>query len=499
MPTSAAETLARVDAILQRERENFLRDTRQVLRFRTISGGDAKEQEVFEKEIPRCLDFLRTVAERMGFRFQNWDNRFAEITWEGSGPAPRRTFGIAAHIDVVAVGDGWSHDPFAGDMADGFIWGRGIQDDKGPLMMSLYGMYAAKEAGFRPSCDIRLIIGTTEETGDWEDIDDYIRERGAPDFAFTPDATFPITNGEKGMVVLEAVAEWPRTEADPETGLQFLSFAGGSRPNIVPDKCEVRLAHPPEAKSAVMKELMRASTEFTVQNPKANVTLFPAADGEALVTFLGKAAHGSLPHKGHNAVVDAAAFFGQFESLPAGLGAYLKFLHMVGAAQDGSALMIDSTHHFIGATTVNLGVATVTQTGGRALLNIRPTMGMSCATVLAKARECAAAFAGATGLSLRIDPVGKMLDAIYLDPESPAAGPTLRCLQEAYTAVTGAPATLEAIGGTTYSKAFPVCCAFGPILEGVDTELAHQLDERMSVDSVLRNARIYGLAVALLP
>jgi len=492
----------RIAAALEKEKANFLADTSRIIQFQTVSGGNVEEEKLYNEQIPLCIEFLRGVAERMGFTFRTKPNRWAEIAWEVPGEG-RPVVGVPVHIDVVTAIGNWTHPPFGGKVVDDHIYGRGTQDDKGPLMMALYGLYAVKQAGIELPVDVRIIIGTCEEIGDWEDIAEYLVERGAPDFGFTPDATFPVTSGEKGMISLDLAANWGATHADPETGLEFLSMNGGTRSNIVPDKCEAILRFPADRKSEVTRELIRATTEFTVQNAGANVTILPevakdSKDGEITVTFLGKAAHGSTPEVGHNAAIDGLAFFGDISTIPAGARAFMQFLNMVGREMDGSNMMVASSHPFVGKTTVNLGVVRIASDSGKAILNVRPTMGLTVARVLECAKEAAAAFGDATGLDIQVSQNGKAMDAIFMDPESPKVSPYLPALQRAFSAVTGREAELQATGGTTYAKALPVCCAFGPILPGVDPELAHQVDERIAISSLMRNATIYGTSFALM-
>jgi succinyl-diaminopimelate desuccinylase len=274
----------------------------------------------------------------------------------------------------------------------------------------------------------------------------------------------------------------------------------------VPALAEARLHFPAASKTAVMKELVRETTRYTVENPGSNVTLVPGSEKdspkpgyyEALVSFIGKAAHSSLPAKGHNAALDALSFFSDIETLPAPVRAFIQFLAFVGAESDGSNLQIASTHPFVGDTTSVLSLVSVGATGGDANLNIRPTMGLPCETVMAKVNEAARAYSDLTGLEITVDENERMLEAIYLDPDKPGVGGFLRSLQAAYEAVTGEPGEIRAIGGTTYAKALPNCCAFGPVKNGVDEELAHQADEHLAVSSIRRNALIYGLSIALM-
>lgn len=503
------ETLDRLREILEKHEEALLTSTQKIISFETVSGGNAEQEARYREEIPACMKWLGDLAESMGFTFRNWDNEVAEIEWanEPTNGERRPVLGIASHIDVVTPAGNWTHGPFSGDIAeDGYLYGRGIQDDKGPLIQSLYGLYAVKEAGIVPPCDIRIIVGTTEETGIWSDMERYLKERPAPDYSFTPDADFPVIIGEKGMCNLRFTVEWPKVSPNEETGMEFVSFEGGQRVNIIPPLAEVRLRFPQEARHEVMKEIVRETTRFTVENPNSNVTLVPnedkemAATGtyEALVSFLGKAAHSSTPASGHNALADALRFFADIEGLPDPVRSFIQFLGILSADSTGAALEIDSEHDFVGATTAPLTVAEITPTGGWAALNVRPTMGMECTTVIERAREFARAFSQHTGLDIQVTTTGTLHDAIYLDPEKPGVGAFLDSLMGAFSAVTGQDGECISIGGTTYAKGLPNCCAFGPVLVGEDEELAHQADERLKVTSIKRNALIYGLSIALM-
>lgn len=509
-PPDAAAIAARLREFLAAHREGLLEDTRTLIGFETVSGGTPQQESRLREQLPAAFEWLRSLADRMGFEFRQWDHRVAEIQWRPDPAAPEGTrpvLGIASHIDVVTPAGNWKYGPFNATIGeDGILYGRGIQDDKGPLVQSLYGLWAVKQSGIRPNCDVRVIIGTQEETGVWTDMEHYLSVRPAPDFSFTPDADFPVITGEKGMCNLVFEASWPRVAPDPETQMEFVEFDGGQRSNIIPQLAEVRLRFPLEAKHAVMKELVRETTRFTVENSGSNITLVPSEDRsteaagyyEALVSFLGKAAHSSTPDAGYNAIADAVKFFADMETLPPAVRAFVQFLSILSASSDGSALGVESTHEFVGATTAPLTLVKITQTGARAVLNVRPTMGMSAETVKQKGCELAAAFAEVSGLDIKVSHQGTLHDAIYLDPQRPGVGAFLDGLLTAFSTVTGQPGKCVAIGGTTYAKALPNCCAFGPVLPGVDEELAHQADERFAVTSIERNALIYGLAVALM-
>ena len=93
--------------------------------------------------------------------------------------------------------------------------------------------------------------------------------------------------------------------------------------------------------------------------------------------------------------------------------------------------------------------------------------------------------------------MGRCHEPLFVAPEEHAD--FLGALRQAYQTVTGREAKLISIGGTTYAKAYPVAVAFGPVDEGAgETSLAHQVDERVSIERHFENVKIYALALAAL-
>lgn len=86
--------------------------------------------------------------------------------WQGTDSS-RAPVVLMGHLDVVPVPDEaaplWSHPPFAGDLADGFVWGRGALDDKVSVVAILEAVESLLESGFQPSRTIYLAFGHDEE------------------------------------------------------------------------------------------------------------------------------------------------------------------------------------------------------------------------------------------------------------------------------------------------------------------------------------------------
>jgi carboxypeptidase PM20D1 len=89
-------------------------------------------------------------------------------TWSGSDPALDPML-LMGHLDVVPVERGtesdWTHPPFAGEVADGFVWGRGTLDDKSSVIAILEAVELLLSQDFRPRRTIHLAFGHDEELG----------------------------------------------------------------------------------------------------------------------------------------------------------------------------------------------------------------------------------------------------------------------------------------------------------------------------------------------
>jgi len=74
---------------------------------------------------------------------------------------------LNGHLDVVPVGDlsRWRFDPFAGERADGAIWGRGSADMKGPVAAGLMAVLALRECSVPLAADVHVHLVIGEETG----------------------------------------------------------------------------------------------------------------------------------------------------------------------------------------------------------------------------------------------------------------------------------------------------------------------------------------------
>jgi acetylornithine deacetylase len=118
-----------------------------------------------------CQDVIEPRLRALGCEIDRWEvypGRPDLVgTLRGDGGANARSLILNGHIDVVPAGDpaGWTHPPFAAEIADGKIWGRGAVDMKGGIAAMIAAVEAIRRAGVRLQGDVILESVVDEETG----------------------------------------------------------------------------------------------------------------------------------------------------------------------------------------------------------------------------------------------------------------------------------------------------------------------------------------------
>lgn len=173
-------------------------------------------QDVLEKTLEICRDIgFTTYLDPKGYY------GYAEI---GQGA---ELLAILCHLDVVPSGDeaDWQTPPFEATIKDGWVFGRGVQDDKGPSLAALYAVKSLLDQGIQFKKRVRFIFGTDEETL-WRCMARYNTIEEQASMGFAPDSSFPLTYAEKGL--LQVKLHGP--------GSDQLEFEVGGAFNVVPDK-----------------------------------------------------------------------------------------------------------------------------------------------------------------------------------------------------------------------------------------------------------------------
>jgi carboxypeptidase PM20D1 len=146
----------------------FIEHLAEAVRIPTVSHED--RERVDRSAFAEFRSFLErtypAVHGSLGLEVVGGDSPL--FTWEGTDP-DAEPFLLMAHQDVVPVDPAteaeWPHGPFSGEVADGYLWGRGALDDKGPLIAILEAVESLVEEGFTPATTVYLAFGHDEEIG----------------------------------------------------------------------------------------------------------------------------------------------------------------------------------------------------------------------------------------------------------------------------------------------------------------------------------------------
>lgn len=170
-PAAVLDDLPAVDA------DAAAKQLSEAIRFETVSFDRVEKESDVDRERSTAkaaaLDAMHAWLEGTYPDFHKAATRelvgkSLVYTWPGADPSLPAVL-LMAHLDVVpVVADSvkeWSHPPFAGEIADGFIWGRGALDTKGSLVCMLHAADRLAATGFKPARTIIFAFGEDEEIG----------------------------------------------------------------------------------------------------------------------------------------------------------------------------------------------------------------------------------------------------------------------------------------------------------------------------------------------
>ncbi len=381
---------------------------------------------------------------------------------------------ILAHLDVVGIGDGWETDPFTLVRRGDLIYGRGVDDDKGPAVAALMAMRCVKELGLPLQKNARLVLGTDEESGSGDISHYYASHPFAPN-SITPDSDFPVTNVEKARYAPTFSGHWTRSDALP----RLTAVQGGIRANVAPGECHARVLGLTAAQAQTVCDDVSARTgvEFTCAEEQNGLA----------ITARGAEAHASTPDEGKNAVCALLEVLCALPLAETGALTAVRHLHDCFPYGDnaGRALGIAQSDEASGALTLTFSVLNLDEEGFRGQFDVRAPI---CATAQNCSRVVEATFA-----SFGWDCQGEMSDAHVVDADSDF----IRTLLDCYEQFSGKKGYCEAIGGGTYVHEIPGGVAFGAGDVDFDSHL-HGANERARLSQLLMTAKIYAAVIARL-
>lgn len=351
---------------IMKYKEDIIADLAELIAIKSISG--------YQDDCTKALEWMLNKAESFGLVTKNVNSVAGHAELGNKG----KLYGVLSHLDVVPEGNNWKSLPFELSVGDGYMYGRGIADDKGAALITLYCLKALKDSGVEGKNTIRAIFGTSEETG-MSDMDEYFKSEKMPDMSFTPDSQYGICKSEKGILQLEIYA-------DTHDGTTLTQLHSGKAVNAVPDTAYALLdcTENEDHQLARLADAKKGSFEF-----------YYTIDG-MMVLSRGTSAHACEPERGLNAAVNLVDLLTSNFALPT-LGSICSFLSScVGTDNTGVMMGIKMRDAQSGPLTLNVGTVHIDEGYATCTLDIRYPVTCSGDKILNNIEKAA----GNEGLSL---------------------------------------------------------------------------------------------------
>lgn len=455
-------------------KEELKEDLRRLVAVPSVSEPDSGEKP-YGKECKKVLEEMMAIAASYGLTATNYEYHFA-----GMGLRPyvygENAISVWNHLDVVAAGDGWTFPAYEMSEKDGFLIGRGIQDNKGPAAGALYALRYLKEEEERLGLrhNFVLFTGCSEERG-MEDMEYFMSHYKMDGFQLVADCAFPLGHGEKGILNLTY-------EKQLEPDSLILGLSAGSSVNSIPGEAHIRLKKVP----GLMEALQHLGKNgITVEEEPESLK----------VEALGIGGHVGFPEGSVHALYVLTEALQDLEFFQEEDRRLFQFLCRMNGDFHGKGAGIACEDELSGALCGALNIARYQEDGSKKYVWMQsdhryPITGSAGAEIGERLVRLASLY-GCKAV------IKKDEKPYYLDPESD----TVKTVMSAYRAVTGKDSRPFTMSGGTYARKLPNAVSYGMSLEkkriyqdpkrpGASGD-CHQPDESLDFSQLLEAVVIY--------
>ena len=464
--------------------------TQRLLGFQTVAAiAEPAENEAFVA----MSVYLAVWAEShdLLFRISGAHDAY-ELILPGTDREAQPLMSFIAHCDVVQVNDppafinisaqpeGWSVPPFVGVLAEDRLWGRGTEDNKAPIAAAMVVMALMREAGFEPSADIVLAMGTAEEHA-WAGMRRYAASIVMPRYPISIDSGFPVVIGESGFVAWGLSAPVDTSVEISEARPVVVELVSGQFLTQVPDTARMVLSPTGETAEALAGRIREAAEPILVANTEENsdfgvdVNVIPSPEGEDLVEVIarGRSTHSSRPEDGQNAMWLLAYLARDVPLAPGGAATMLAVVDQYFASDHyGERLGVGYWDEFMGQLSVAATKLYIAD--GQVVLevNMRRPRGRTSEAFTEELLEAVGRIQSVHPELVQVDDIW-VGEPHFVDPSSEL----VQALVSVYRTVTGdSSASPVSKRGSTYARLFPGAVSFGPSLPG-NVYSGHGADE----------------------
>lgn len=450
---------------LKSNQENIVKDIASLVEIPSVRDESTVDiNQPFGVEIRNAFDKLIQIAKDKDFVVKDFDGYAIHIEY-GEG---EEVVGVLNHIDVVPIytKELWKSEPFKVCEKDNYLYGRGVNDNKGPLVGILYALLFLRQLNEKPKRKIRLIVGGAEETT-WECMEHYFSINEQPKFAFSPDGNFPIVNGEKGILYFNLKKE---IKEDRLRNHNLVEIKSNKEDGFVCDKIEAIF------KTNDKEDLIKLLVYYT--------EIEEIEEDKILVRYIGKRALSRNPHRSYNCAFNLAKDLDKIKNLN-DKGIIIKDILNSYFTDDnhGKKLGLYTEDVDMGISTICIMSLLLEKNELSMKIDFRYPKGISWEFIINKINE----IGKKENLIVNIY---KDLKLLYVEPDSEL----INKLSIAYKQVFGKEAELFTKGAASYARVLENGVAFGPTIEG-DIPNSHQANENISIDTLYKAIEVYIYAL----
>ena len=149
------KTLQSVFEYIDNHREDIIKDLCDISSIKSVSDASS-DVKPFGQGCQDVLNCMLKKGEREGFVSHNYENYIGSILLNTGA---EENIGMWAHLDVVPEGEGWMSEPYTPVERDGYLFGRGVGDNKSAAIGGLYLQKAIRDLNIPVKHNIELFLG----------------------------------------------------------------------------------------------------------------------------------------------------------------------------------------------------------------------------------------------------------------------------------------------------------------------------------------------------
>lgn len=448
--------MSKYSVYINKYQDDLLKDLDTLVRIPSVSDEtNPVDKKPFGEGVAHAFEAFEDIAKRLGFEVEH-DEGYAISANYLDG---EDYVGVLGHLDIIDAHnrEDWKYDPYKLTVKNGILYGRGVNDDKGPLLINLYAVRILRDMGCSFKRPVKVIAGGAEETT-WNCMKHYFETHKQPLMGYSPDGNFPIVNGEKGILTFEA--SYPKEDSV----FKVVEIRGFEQDYMIPGQIELRVYC--ENVETLSSELKNAFN-----------------DHEAIFTFTGKQALTRNPQRAVNPLFELADFVQKYSVyFDGGLMALLRDIAKYLKDPYGQDCNIYYEDADMGKTSIAAYMLQMKEDSYSVRMDLRYPKGIDPLQI-------------ESSLHVLFPSLKKIRKKRLLFV--PKESELIQKLADAYYSVTQEKTEPITKGGASYARVLDCGIAFGATFAGYDTK-CHQPNESMPLDDLLRALEIYCEAIYLL-